>query len=97
MAKRPLVTHTFRCVECDALCLNLAEGHAEHKTVMLPRIPKNDDKLDKMLAAKINNESYRYVSCENKTIVLKRYGMSESEFIENAEEIPLLKNSKKEN
>lgn len=86
--RKPMVTRTIKCTKATVLCLNIATGEPFQETVVLPRTFKDEAKLMKACEAVLNKGDVKAVHPVYTTIEENLYGMSEQDFIENAEILP---------
>lgn len=86
--RKPMITRTIKCTKATVLCLNIETGEPFQETVVLPRTFKDENKLMKACESVINTHNVKAVHVVYTTIEENLYGMSEQDFIENAEILP---------
>ena len=84
MARKAMVTRTIVTTKVEVLCMDLVEKVPVTKGYTLPRTYKNDEAILKQVAG-LTGDSVKAVSVLNKTEVETLYGMSEQDFISNAQ------------
>ena len=84
MARKPMVTRTIVTTEVNAMCLDVTRGEPFNKLIVLPRAYKDNIKLLKQLQAEYDTDELKVVHIVSKKEVETLYGMTETEFINNA-------------
>lgn len=84
MARKPQVTRTMRTTSVNVLCVNPTTRQTYEKTVELAGVYKDEKKLKKALDA-VDTETEKIVSVLGTTIQEQLYGMSEADFLANAQ------------
>lgn len=85
MARVPMVTRTIITTKVNVMCLNIETGEPCNRSVVVPRVYKNDEKLLKKVKEVLETETLKPVHIDDKEVIETLYGMSEQEFIEHAE------------
>lgn len=89
MARQPQVTRTIVSTEVVLLCVNTESAEVFNKTVSLARTYKDDKAILKAVEkANLIGENEKAVSVAESRQVEKLYGMSETDFIHYAKELP---------
>lgn len=87
MARKPQVTRTIKITMCKCLVVNLTEEKTEILTISVPRTYKDNKGLFKAAENCLESTQYKLVKIIETDVVVKRYGMSEAEFVSLANEI----------
>lgn len=85
MARKPMVTRTFKAVDCNVLCLNIETKETVEETVTLYGHYPTEDKLLKAVKKRIETPSIRVVTISASDTYEQLLGQDEEYFIENAE------------
>jgi len=88
MARVPMVTRTIIATKVTVLCLDVQAGEPFNKTVTVPRVWKDDEKLLKHIKPGLETDTVKAVHVVAKEEIETLYGMSEQDFIEHAEILP---------
>lgn len=88
MARKPMVTRTIKTTKANVLCLNIVEGEPFNKVVTLPRTYKDEKSLMAMVESVINTDEVKAVHVVDTRIEEAVYGMTEIDFIANAQRMP---------
>ena len=88
MGRTPMVTRTITTTKCTVLCMNLEEGIPFEQEVTIPRTYPDTTKMLKQVAKMIDNECTKAVHIKSYEECETLYGMTEAEFIANAEVLP---------
>lgn len=83
MARKPMVTRTFKTTEVNALVVNVQTGATLEKSVSIPRVLEGK-KLESKLHSMIDNAEEKFVFAKEVSTSEQLYGMTEEEFIKNA-------------
>ena len=89
MARIPMVTRTITATKVNVMCLDIETGDPCNKSVVVSRTYKDDEKLLKKVKEVIETETMKPVHIVDKEEIETLYGMTEQEFIEHAEILPL--------
>lgn len=90
MPRIPVVTRTIQTTRANVMCLDIESEEPFNKEVILPRTYKDEKAMLKQAEKVINNETVKAVHIVDFEVEETRYGMSEQQFIEQAEVIPAL-------
>lgn len=90
MPRIPMVTRTIQTTRANAMCLDIEKEEPFNKEVILPRSYKDEKAMLKQAEKVINNETVKVVHIVDFKVEETRYGMTEQQFIEQAEVIPAL-------
>ena len=88
MARIPMVSRTITTTKVTLLCVNVNDGESENMVVTVPRTYKDDEKLLKAIRPMYETDELKLVHVLNKETQETLYGMTEAEFIKNAEVLP---------
>ena len=89
MAKTPMITRTIQTTEVNVLCMDIKQGEPFNTTVTLPRTYKDNAAMLKAAAAVIDNEDTKAVHIVASEVKETLYGMKETDFIANADILPI--------
>lgn len=89
MAKIPMITRTIQTTEVDVLCMDVMQGEPCNRQVTLPRTYKDNTAMLKAAAAVIDNDEIKAVHIVHSEVKETLYGMKETDFIANAEILPV--------
>ncbi len=88
MARTPMVTRTLKVTYVNCMCVNTEIGEVQNIEVTLSRTYKNDKAIFKAIEkANVLPENLKLVKIVDTEVFAKRYGMTESEFLETAKEL----------
>lgn len=87
MARKPMVTRTFKSTKANVLCMDIVAGEPFNKLVVLPRTYADDKKLLKAVKEVVETDEVKAVHVVDTTEVETLYGMTEAEFIASAKEL----------
>lgn len=90
MARVPMVTRTIQTTRANVMCLDIEKEEPVNKEVILPRAYKDEKAMLKQAEKVINTETVKVVHIVDFKVEETRYGMTEQQFIEQAEVIPAL-------
>lgn len=90
MARIPMVTRTIQTTRANVMCLDIEKEEPFNKEVILLRAYKDEKAMLKQAEKVINNETVKVVHIVDFKVEETRYGMTEQQFIEQAEVIPAL-------
>ena len=88
MARTPMVTRTIVTTKAIIMCLDVEAGVPFNKEVTLPRTYKDEKALLKKVRPLVETETVKAVHVVDTEEVETLYGMTEQEFIENAQILP---------
>ena len=88
MARVAMVTRTIVTTKANVLCLDVENGEPFNREVVLPRTYKDEKSLMKKISSVIDSETVKAVHVVDKEEVETLYGMTEQEFIDNAQILP---------
>ena len=88
MARTPMVTRTIVTTKAIIMCLDVEAGEPFNKEVTLPRTYKDEKALLKKVRPMVETETVKAVHVVDTEEVETLYGMTEQEFIENAQILP---------
>lgn len=86
--REPMVTRTIITTQCNVLCLNLETAEPFNKEVTLPRTYSDEKKLFKMVQQIIDSDTEKAVHIVDTMTIETLYGMTEADFIANADVLP---------
>ena len=90
MPRVPTVTRTIQTTRANVMCLDIEKEDLFNKEVILLRTYKDEKAMLKQAEKVINNETVKAVHIVDFKVEETRYGMTEQQFIEQAEVIPAL-------
>ena len=91
--REPVVSRTFKGIEVTALILNLETREQSDRLFFIERLPTSAKKADLFIRERIESqlsEQEKFVTVLKKECKLKRFFMTEPEFISMAKETNLL-------
>lgn len=88
MARVPMVTRTIPTTIVTIFCVNTEDRTTFEQSITLPRTYKDDTKLMKAVEKALEGEPIKAVSVVSSEVVETLYGMTEAEFIRNAQVLP---------
>ena len=88
MARTPMVTRTIVTTKAVIMCLDVEAGEPFNKEVTLPRTYKDEKALLKKVKPLVETDTVKAVHVVDTEEVETLYGMTEQEFIENAQILP---------
>ena len=88
MARTPMVTRTIVTTKAIIMCLDVEAGEPFNKEVTLPRTYKDEKALLKKVRPMVETDTIKAVHVVDTEEVETLYGMTEQEFIENAQILP---------
>ena len=88
MARKPMVTRTFKTTKVVALCMDVVNCEPVNKEATLPRTYADEKKLMKATKDAIETDEIKVVQIVSKEEIETLYGMEEQDFINNAEILP---------
>lgn len=88
MARTPMVTRTIVTTKATIMCLDVEAEEPFNKEVTLPRTYKDEKALLKKVRPLVETETVKAVHVVDTEEVETLYGMTEQEFIENAQILP---------
>lgn len=88
MARVPQVTRTIQTTKAIIMCLNIETGESTNVEAVLPRTYKDDTALIKAAKKELETDTLKVVHVISSTTHETLYGMSEADFIKNAEILP---------
>ena len=87
MARKPMVTRTILTTKANVLCMDINSCEPFNKTVVLPRVYKDEQKLMKAVKESVETETIKAVHVVDSTTVETLYGLTEEQFISMAVEL----------
>lgn len=90
MSKAPMVTRTVTATNATVLCLNTETAEPFNETVLLSGIFKDNKSILKAAKKLLENETVSVAKVVDVSLVEKRYGMTEQDFISHSVELPPL-------
>ena len=87
MARKPIISRTFKSQEVTLLCVNTALGECFNSTVIFPREEKNTDKLLRKCKNAVENDTVKVADIVNVDIKEELYGMEEETFLKYASKL----------
>lgn len=91
-----MVTRTIKTTTVNVLCLDIVNGEPFNESVVLPRTYENEKAMLKAVSAIIDNDERKAVHIVGHSVDETLYGMTEQEFIENAQKLPPRKGTDEE-
>ena len=88
MARTPMVTRTIVTTKATLMCLDIEAGEPFNTEVILPRTYKDEKALLKKARPLVETDTIKAVHVVDTEEVETLYGMTEQEFIENAQILP---------
>ena len=88
MARTPMVTRTITTTMALVMCCDVEAGETITEEVTVPRTYKNDEALMKAIRPVLETEQIKPVHILSSETIETLYGMTEQQFIENAEVLP---------
>ena len=88
MARKPMVTRTIKTTNVDIMCLNVQTGEPSTVSVTLGGVYKDEKAILKAAKAIVETDVIKGVHIVNTEINEALYGMTEQQFVENAEILP---------
>lgn len=89
MARQAMVTRTVESYDCLILCVNPQTDEMTDRVISVSAKCKDDKAILKSIEKAGIPGGLKPLYVKSKTLITKRYGMSEQKFIMEAEEIPL--------
>lgn len=91
MPKKAMVTRTITTTKVEVMCLDIAQQEPYNGVVILPRTYKDDRAILKAAAAIIDDDTHKAVHVVRTEVMETLYGMTETDFIRNAQILPARK------
>lgn len=88
MARVPMVTRTTPTTVCTIFCANTEDRTTFEQTITLPRTYKDDAKMMKAIEKVLEGEPIKAISIIKSEVQTTLYGMTEQEFIRQAQVLP---------
>lgn len=88
MARKKMVTRTFKMTDVMAVSVNLETGEMSHDFVAIPGTYESEDKALAYIAKMYNTDVFKYVKVESMTAREVLKGMTEEFFFDNSEVMP---------
>lgn len=88
MARKPMVTRSFKAVDCNVLFLNIETKETGEASITMYGHFSTEEKLRKAVKKKLETPSIRVVEISSSETYDQLLGMSEEKFIESAEILP---------
>lgn len=88
MARTPMVTRTITTTKATVMVCDVEAGDVITQEIVVPRTYKNDDALLKAIKSTHETDQLKPVSIVKSEVIETLYGMTESDFIENATVLP---------
>lgn len=85
MAWVPMVTRTMKTTKVNVLCMDLINAEPVNRDLTIPRVYKDEKKLFKVVQSILDNDEIKAVKIVKSEEVEILYGMTEQEFMENAQ------------
>ena len=83
-----MVTRTMQTTKVNVLCLNIEDGEPFNEVVTLPRTYKDEKSMMKAVSAIIDTDTVKAVHIVGVKVEEILYGMTEQDFIKNAQILP---------
>lgn len=81
--RKPMVTRTFETMNITAMVVELATAEVKNITIELPRVIKDEKKLEKVVSTDMPN-GIKFVAIVDTAVKQNIYGMSEADFLKHA-------------
>lgn len=88
MARKPMVTRSFKAVDCNVLCLDIQTKETIDKSVTLYGNYRSDEKIKDAVRKMIETPTVKVVAVSTSDTYEQLLGMSEEKFISAAEKLP---------
>lgn len=88
MARVPMVTRTIPTTVVHLFCVNTEDRTTFEQSITLPRTYKDEQKMMKAVEKTLECEPVKAVSILGYEVKETLYGMTETEFIQNAKVLP---------
>lgn len=86
--RKPMVTRTIKTTVANVMCLNIETGEPFNKTVEVPRTYTDENKLMKAVKAVAETDVEKCVHIVDVREKESLYGMTEEDFLKNAQLMP---------
>ena len=86
--RKPTVSRTIRFTEANVLTVNVNDQTTDVATIRLPRTFKDDKSLLKAVRVQLESPVIKVAHVIGSTVITKLLGMSESDFLKFATELP---------
>lgn len=87
MARTPMVTRTMSTAVVTCLVADVENKALTEVSYTLPRLLKKKAQLVKAMTALAEKDGYKFCDVVSNEVVVKKYGMTEQEFISHAHEL----------
>lgn len=87
MSRVKMVTRSMKVTVSQVLMVNLETQATESVEVSMPSTYKDDNALLKAITKVYTNDTYKPVHVMSSQVIEKLYGMTEKEFLDNAQEL----------
>lgn len=81
--RKPMVTRTFETMNITAMVVELSTAEVKNITVELPRVIKDEKKLEKVVSADMP-DGIKFVAIVDSVVKQNIYGMTEADFLKYA-------------
>lgn len=88
MARKPMVTRSFKAVDCNVLCMNIETKQSETLSLTLYGNYRSEEKLKEAVRKKVETPVLKVVTVGASDTYEQLLGMSEEKFITEAEKLP---------
>ena len=88
MARKRMVTRTFKMTDVDAVYVDMETHEVVHDFISIPGVYDDAEKALQYIAKTYNTSIIKYVSVESMKVSEVLKGMSEEFFFDNAETLP---------
>lgn len=88
MAKQAMVTRTIITTKAEIMCLDIEQAEPYNDVILLPRTYKDDKAVLKAATAIIDDDNHKAVHVVRTEVIETLYGMTEIDFIRNAQVLP---------
>lgn len=88
MPRIPQVTRTLKTTQVEVLCLDLKQEKPFNKTLVIPKVYKDNKHLLQKVKEIVDNENEKAVHIVSAEVKEMLYGMTEQRFLELATPLP---------
>lgn len=94
MARKRMVTRTFKGMKVTVLCLDVNDAEPFNETIEIPRVIDDSKKLQKYISENYDTEDIKYVKVVDTEIIEDHRAMTEEFFFANSVSIKANKDEK---
>ena len=85
--REQMITRTINATQVTILAVELDTAETFNETLVVPRVYKDDKKLERVVSKMFDDETRKAVHIVDKKVINKLMGMTEEDFIKNAVEL----------